>query len=522
MRIKKFSSLPEGKMVLIFSLAILFAVGAFISKFILPPLADSANFTNATASLGNSRFSYVAGVASGTAGASNVQIDTSGNPDKDVDHLFPSDTVCFAPSTLVGCRDNTAYSVAATEGADGDQFTVSPSLGTTLDSADLVYATASGSLRLQFTLVNEVPDGGDLLVTIPMANSANGNDGFPDYAATVAASGFDLNGIAAADISTATSTSGTCDNGHWSTTETISPGSGATDHTIRIDRSGSACQANSTVITITIDSSPGIVNPAPINTSRTQGVADAYTINVKSRDNTDATIDSSNVMVAPVEAVLVSATVSETLAFTVTADSASASRCGQTTDVATTATAVPWGTLASSNTFYEASQILTLSTNANSGYDVYIEENDQMGKDGTACTGVAPSAGHYTFGSATCIRDSLCGSTPCTESDGYYWTNATNYPGLGISLENLDGTDAKWLYDSTSEPCTNTGGGTSTNFCARQIADIAGSETRASIMANVGSVNSKDIYVCYRISVTGTQPAGYYYNKVRYTAVPKF
>ena len=41
-------------------------------------------------------------------------------------------------------------------------------------------------------------------------------------------------------------------------------------------------------------------------------------------------------------------------------------------------------------------------------------------------------------------------------------------------------------------------------------------------MSNAGPVSGSAAYVCYRIDITGTQPAGYYYNKIKYTAVPTF
>jgi len=511
---------------ILFLLVSTFVLTFLFLTFIKPQKTRSANFINATATLSNSRFSFTAGYASGNAGSSSVSIDTSGNPDNNVNHLFVGDSVCVVPTSYSGCRDNRSYNVVGTSGLNGTQFTISPALVSTPQATDLIVATQSGILTIQFTLANNVPDGGDILITIPSDNdttSTTSNDGFPDVTDTVANGGFDLNGITATEVSTSTTTNGSCNNAHWSTTETITPGNGTTDHTIRIDRSGSQCEANNTVITVTIGTtSKGIVNPAPRTSSHTQGVADAYTINVKTRDNTDATIDSSNVMVAPVEGVFVSATVPESLSFTVAGDSSGNTRCGQTTDITTTATAIPWGTITSTNTFYEGDQILTVSTNAVSGYNVYIEESDQMGKNGNVCTGTAPSAGHFTFGSGICIRDTVCGATACSESSGRYWTNASSYPGLGISLQNLAGTDAAWVYDSTTEPCTKTGGGTSTNFCSRQIADIQGGETRASIMSNTSSVDTNQIYVCYRITIPGTQPAGFYYNTVKYTAVPIF
>ncbi|MBA4386168.1 MAG: hypothetical protein C0410_15645 [Anaerolinea sp.] len=511
--------------VFLISLSFSLAVSFFLIKSFAPEQVRAANFTNAYATMGNSRFSYYAGVTSGTTGSSNITIDTSGNPDKDVDHLFPKDVVCFANATLDGCKNGT-YQVASTEGVDGDQFTITTPLTSTLLGSDLAIATQSGTITLTVTLATTVPDGGDILLTIPMSDTATattGNDGFPDYNTSVATSGFDLNGILAANLAISTSTSGTCNNSHWSIgSATIAHTS---DHTIRIDRSGSSCEANSTILTITLgNSSKGIVNPAPINNTRNQGEADEYTINIKTRDNADATIDNSNLMIAPIEAVLVSATVQETLSFKVAAVSSSTAACGAsaTTDITTTAMAVPWGTISSSATFYDAAQQLTVSTNANNGYSVTIQEEDQMGKDGAACTGSTPSAGHYTFGSNTCIRDTVCGATPCSESAGYGWSDAGTYPGLGYSVNNIGGdTDAAFVYNS-NDPCsTSAGAGT---FCAKQIADTSTgvAETPGNVMYKTGPTDTADAYVCFRLSVPGTQPAGYYYNKVRYTAIPKF
>jgi len=86
------------------------------------------------------------------------------------------------------------------------------------------------------------------------------------------------------------------------------------------------------------------------------------------------------------------------------------------------------------------------------------------------------------------------------------------YVGLGFSLADVSGTDATFLYNETSR-----------TFSTRQIADVTeGSETRAAIMTNTGPVFGSSAYVCYRIAIGATQPAGYYYNKVRYTAIPTF
>jgi len=461
-----------------------------------PKTVDTAALTVASATLSNSRLSYRAGVSTGTLGSSTVDIDSSGNSDNNTNHLFPKDVVCFSNAGMLGCSQQTTYTVNSI--IDSDTFQMTSSLGENLSGSDLVIATQSGSLTLSFKNTTEIPTDGDILVTIPMADDADGNDGFPDSQSSVSTSGFDLNSIAVADIATTG-----CTDGNWVATETISEGSGSTDHTIRIDRQTNACAADST-ITVTIDASPGLINPAPITSGHAQGTADVYPINIKTRDGSNNTLDQIDVDVAPIEAVLVSVSVNETLSFVVAGVNISSSTCGQTTDVTTTAYSVPWGTIAAPNTFYEAAQQLTLSTNSDGGYAVKIEENDQMGMDGGTCTGTGAGEAE------NCIKDSACDAT-CSESASTEWTTNTNN-GMAFSLANQAGTDAVFLYNESAR-----------TFSSRQIADVTeGGETRQSVMYNAAAVSAKSVYVCYRISISGTQPAGYYYNKVKYTAIPVF
>lgn len=467
----------------------------------------SANFTSASATLSNARFSYRAGATSGTSGSPTVVIDGSSNADNNTNHLFPKDVVCFSNATENGCVGNTTYTVANI--INSTTFNTSSALGNTLLSTDYVVATQSGSLTMTFTTATQIPSNGNILVTIPAVDSTGKtNDGIPDTSSTVATNGFDIKGITTSDI-TVTG----CTDVNW-TVASITAGTASSDHTILINRSTSACTAGS-AITVTIDSNPGIINPAPI-TTHTQGQADSYQINIKSRDSGNNTLDNSDVEVSPIEGVLISATVDETLSLTIAGVSAdSGSYCGVTRTASspdTTATSVPWGTLsptylaATHNTNHQ----VTVSTNSTSGYYLYVEENDQMGKDGVTCTGA--SAGE----SVSCIQDTVCDGTGCTHQTYRDWgSDPTSYPGLGYSLQNVSGSDAIFEY--------NTSGGT---FNAKQFADQEASESRsaanAEIMSNAGPVDSSSAYICYRIDITGTQPAGYYYNKVKYTAVAAF
>lgn len=467
----------------------------------------SANFTSASATLSNARFSYKAGTASGTSGTPTVTIDASSNADNDTDHLFPGDNVCFAGSLETGCLGNTNYDVANI--INGTTFNLASALTTTLEATSYTVATQSGSLTLAFTTVNEIPSNGDLYITIPAVDvTGRTDDGIPDTSSTTATNGFDLGDITTSDV-TVTG----CTDLNW-TVASFTAGDASNDHRLLINRATSACTAGS-AITVTIDSNPGIINPAPL-TTHTQGQADSYQINIKSRDGGDNTLDNSDVSVSPIEGVLISATVDETLSLTVAGVSANTgSYCGITRSASspdTTATSVPWGTLAStySSATHNTNHQLTVSTNSTAGYKVYVEENDQMGKDGVACTGA--SAGEAD----DCIQDTVCDGTGCTHQTYRDWgSDPSSYPGLGYSLENVSGTDATFEFDTSA--------GT---FNAKQFADQEASESRsaatAHVMSNSGPVDSSSAYVCYRIDITATQPAGYYYNKVIYTAVPTF
>lgn len=472
----------------------------------LTPGLDTAGFTNASDTLSNGRLSYRAGVATGAASSSLVTIDASGNADNDTYHLFPKDVVCFSGSLLDGCHNNTTYTVANI--VDGTNFNFTPSLdAVALSANDYVIASQSATHTIAFTLANEVPLDGSIYITIPAVDIDNKtNDHFPDTNSSIATNGFDLGGVGTGDISVASSS---CDN-NW-TVASVTAGTALSDHLIQIDRSTNSCAAGAT-ITVTIGNSNKLINPAPVSTGHTQGTADVYTLNVKTRDGSDNTLDQSNIKVAIIEGVLVSATVQETLSVTIAGVAASTAVCGATTDVTTTATSVPWGTISNFGAFKEAAQTVTVSTNADAGYVVKAEENDQMGKDGLVCTGAA--AGE----SVSCIQDTTCGTVACSESAGYYWTDTAKY-GLGFTLS---GTDAAFKYDSTTEPCTTTGGGTATNFCARQFADQETPETKETIMSNAGPVASSQVSLCYRLNVSATQPAGYYFNKVQLTATATF
>jgi hypothetical protein len=465
------------------------------------PELDSAGFTNASDTLSNGRLSYRAGVDTGVNNSSLVTIDSSGNADNNTNHLFPKDVVCFSGSLLDGCYNNATNTVANI--IDSTNFNFSPPLGPVdLSANDYVIASQSAIHTIAFTLTNEVPLDGSIYITVPSIDvTGKTDDSFPDTNVSIATNGFDLGGVGTGNISVASSG---CAN-NW-TVASVTAGDASNDHRILINRSTDSCVAGST-ITVTIgDGTKKMINPAPI-TGHTQGSADVYTLNVKTRDGSTNTLDQSNIKVAVIEGVLVSATVQETLSVTIAGVASSTSVCGISTDVTTTATSVPWGTIVNFGAFQEAAQTVTVSTNADAGYVLKVEENDQMGKDGKVCSSPTSDTADATD---NCIQDTTCSASVCSESTSQDWTS-TSYYGLGYTLANASGTDASFLYNESARA-----------FSAKQFADQEATNTKQTIMSNAGPVASSQIDLCYRLNVSAVQPAGYYFNKVQLTATATF
>ena len=474
----------------------LYTVPKFTSKL------DTATLTSASATLSNSRLSFYGKVnGAHTAGDTTIAIDTSGNADNDTDHLFPNDTVSVGP--------NGGMTVGAIITAvDGSNFVLTSGLTVGASDQDAIYSTQSGALTVTFTITDDIPANGYVRVLIPDPAS-NGNDGAPDTNSAVSTNGFDLNGMATTDIATTGGTGCT-----WST-ETLTAGSGS-GHQYKV-LTTTACTAGA--ITVTFDgATKDLINPAPITSGHTQGTADIYTIDVDTYDgdpdSSGQLIDTIDIDIAPIEAVLVSATVDETLTFAIGAVNSGVTACNVVTDVTTTATSVPWGTFAATGTFYDAAQDLQVSTNADGGYSVTAVANDQIGKDGVTCAN--SGAEDETV---NCIKDTACDGSTCTHVSTLTddWETASNN-GFGYSLDSNDGNDAKWEWDSTNGTCDGTGD----DFCAAQFADAENTQAAQTVMTNTGPVDSKNVYVCYRISVSATQPAGYYFNKLKYTATATF
>ncbi|PIY69389.1 hypothetical protein COY90_00920 [Candidatus Roizmanbacteria bacterium CG_4_10_14_0_8_um_filter_39_9] len=481
-----------------------------------PPHIDATGLSSASATLSNSRLSFFGRTS--TAYSAGVTVITLGTPanvvgDINTGNLFPNDSVSI--------KNSGGIQVASISGST--IFTLKNSLPIAVANGDSIYSTESGSLTVNFRTAAAVPAGGSIYLKIPavlaVAPEIGPTDGRPDTGNSIPNNGFDTNTMTSANV--------TCPVGFTAGTYTAATTGGPTNPHKFTCNTASAIPAGAD-FTITVGTGgKELINPAPINTSHTQGLADVYKINLATTDTSDGTgnlVEDVDVAVAPVEGVLVTATVDETLTFQiagVTADSSA--YCGVTrtaNSVDTTATSVPWGIINSiySSDKNNAVQQLTVSTNATTGYTVYAESNDQMGKDGNTCTGAVPSAPESTFGTGVCIRNANCGGggySTCTHTTTGDWAQTPNGYGFGYSLIKADGAD------NAAGDATFTWG-TAAQFNARQFADKEAASSSASIMTNAGPVSGSAVYVCYKIAIPPLQPAGYYFNKVKYTAVAKF
>jgi len=166
---------------------------------------------------------------------------------------------------------------------------------------------------------------------------------------------------------------------------------------------------------------------------------------------------------------------------------ASSIRCGITTDVATTVSSVPFGTI-STTAFTEAAQLLTVSTNASGGYTVTASESGKL----TA----------RTLPTTPTIPDTTCQATACTVTTPQTWSS-TAYKGFGYALEDAAGNA---VPDSIEYSI------------GWRPFDITGEQ----IMTDTVPADADQAYVCYRVIVSGSQEAGDYENYIIYIATATF
>lgn len=322
---------------------------------------------------------------------------------------------------------------------------------------------------------------------------------------------FDINALTTADF-TPTLDSGTCSSQALAVTAVnLSDGGGdAGNDTIEVELNETGQDSVSIPAncqwTLIIDASPGIGNPPK---DAAVGTADTWQIGIGTRQLSGGSdVDAGTAMVAIIEGVTVSATIAETLSFSINNVGTGAGNC-ETADDANVDTfvdisaqadnTVPFGNLSSSNNFYAACQDLSVSTNASGGYTLTAQSNISLKN-----------------AAADVIDSGNCDGS-CTQSTGGAWTTNTNNGFAFFCNDEGASTDCDDAGDTASEY---------RNFaCTGADADCnprTGGESAVAVMVNTTSVNANVGRIYYKLSVGGIQPAGTYSNTVTYIATPTF
>lgn len=459
-------------------------------------VSHSASLTSVSVTLSNSRPSFVGALASGNSvGSSQITLKGTGYPSTTSDGLVQGDTLrignagSLASHTVTSVVSSTVVNITPAL-ASGDT-----------EEDDNVIATSSGSLTVKFTTANAISNGRFRILVPALTDNTNAADGIPDQGK------FDFS------TSTPTVTCPSDISGYDFVTGTASA-SAITVNSVDYHAFECAYSGAGGVGTAFDDSSndaidiSSLINPAP-DSGHSVGTADSYSVIVQHIDSSFATQDTTTAAVGVIEAVRVTASVAPQISFTIGGvASGNSTYCNLTTDVTTTAAAVPFGELSISS-FTEAAQSLTVSTNASNGYAVTAVENDQLGLDGAACSGDNTGA--------DCIPDSVGDGSNMSHTAPEEWSS-TSVKGFAFTLDE----NAASALSPSFEFDTNSGNCDGTGDCFRQFADAENSQAAQTIFSATSTADSQAIYLCYRAIVSSTQSAGNYENYITYTATATF
>jgi hypothetical protein len=455
------------------NLWIFFLLVSFFASF---STVQATSPLNGYVTLNNSRFSYLGTLNGAYAANSTIfTIKSSGvAADVNTDNLFPNDVVCLKGATGDGCTNQGTYSVAAVN--TGTIFRVGTTVPGTLNDGDNVVSSQSARMTVTFIPRTPVPLNGKVVVTIQGNGSAATNaDGIPDIG------GFDGGDLTNVNIgANVGSTAGF-------TYSAIGYSNASGSHVITLTTAAIGVGATCS-FTIGSIATPSLrfINPVPVIT-HVRGVSNTYGVGIKTQDASSNTLDEILVKVVPNDGVMVSANVEMTLSYTISGVSIGTTACGTPASITSTATAVPFDSITAYNVFYNAAQSHLISTNANSGYTLTVQQDSSLTD---------------SLGTGATIPETTCQSSACTSAIPTTWTDALAYKGFGYSLQNKSGnTDEAFVYTSGFKPLTT---------------------SPVNILSRTSSSAQSEAYSCYRLAVSAIQPIGYYFNKLTYVATPKF
>lgn len=470
----------------------------------------SNNLTSVSITLANSRLSFSGGLAAGnTVGSSVITINTTPGafPSTSSAQLVQGDVVRIGNDGSMG-----SYTIASTSSVSTFSVTAGLSSGNET-TGNAVISTQSGQLTVRFTTATAIANGRFRILIPAVTSNTDAADGLPDSGyfdmstttPTVtcpsnATATYDFYSVANGNNGDASVSAQTIAGTDYHVFECAYSGTGAVGTAFDGSSNGAIVISN-------------LINPAP-KTGHTTGTADTYQVVVQHLDSSLSIQDSTAVGIGAIEAVKVTASVPSQINFRIIGIAANTTACGVATNVTTTAAAVPFGEVPL-DAFTNAAQTLTISTNAVGGYSVTAMENDQLGRNGGACTGDPTDTSN-----TSCINDSRGDNGSMQYNTNDKW-DSVNTKGFAYSLEDTDnsisnGSAETFSYNTTSGNCS---GG---SYCARQFADTENSESAVQIFGSNQPASNEHLYVCYRIIPSGVTAAGDYENYVTYTATGTF
>jgi len=238
----------------------------------------------------------------------------------------------------------------------------------------------------------------------------------------------------------------------------------------------------------------GVTNPSSAGTNYAR-------VTTYSDATCSTSVDTGVVAFAVVSGVTVSATVPETLTFTI----AGVTNSNCDTDFGVLAgpdsatTTVTYGSLSAVDTFHHACQDITVSTNANSGYSVTGQEQTNL-RDTTLSVNIDDSTGD---------------SGSMTESTTSTWATASGNAGFGYSCSDQSGSDCSLTATSLYRQFACIGADANCD-------PGSGSETAQTVLSNAGAVSGSQGRIEYKLTVGGTQQAGSYSNTIVYICTPTY
>ena len=205
--------------------------------------------------------------------------------------------------------------------------------------------------------------------------------------------------------------------------------------------------------------------------------------------------DTGKLRVAIIDDVTVTATVSTSFTFTIAGINSSTACVGDTTDITSTATTIPFGTL-TANTSSTACQKLTVSTNASNGFIVTVQA------DSAFVSGSGDDIDFFRNGDA--IENPVSWTAPSSTAG-----SEATYGHWGVTT-------------SDGDLATDTGSSTD-SFGQYNYSGSFTSSSPRNIMGSTGPVNASTTDVGFTVEIGSLQEAGSDYTAtLTYIATPTF